>query len=60
MSNTYQQLVTALNVGDIPNMLKQRGDCKVGTNSPFSINAKVKGKAFAWFSWVLLIATSLV
>lgn len=60
MSNTYQTLVTALTIEDIPKMLKKLGDSKVGTNSPFAINRKSKGKVFAWLSWVLLIATSLV
>jgi hypothetical protein len=60
MSNTYQQLVTALDATDIPEMLRKYGDSKVGTNSPFSINRKIHGKAKAWLSWILLISTSLV
>jgi hypothetical protein len=60
MSNTYQQLVTALDATDIPAMLRKYGDSKVGTNSPFSINRKINGKAKAWLSWILLISTSLV
>jgi hypothetical protein len=60
MSNTYQQLVTAFDVTDIPSVLRKYGDSKVGTNSPFAINRKAKGKAKAWLSWILLISTSLV
>ncbi|QDS73482.1 hypothetical protein FKW77_009136 [Venturia effusa] len=59
MSNTYQQLVTSLDAVDIPAMLRKYGDSKVGTNSPFSINRKIRGKTKAWFSWILLISTSL-
>lgn len=60
MSNTYQQLVTSLDAVDIPATLQRVGDAKVGTNSPFSINRKVRGKTKAWLSWILLISTSLV
>ncbi|KAE9962262.1 hypothetical protein BLS_000582 [Venturia inaequalis] len=59
MSNTYQQLVTSLDAVDIPAMLQKYGDSKVGTNSPFSINRKSRGKIKAWLSWILLISTSL-
>ncbi|RDI78228.1 hypothetical protein Vi05172_g11687 [Venturia inaequalis] len=59
MSNTYQQLVTSLDAVDIPAMLQKYGDSKVGTNSPFSINRKSRGKTKAWLSWILLISTSL-
>lgn len=59
-SNTYQQLVTSLKVDEIPWVLCQRGDSKVGLNSPWSINHKRAGKAKAWLAWILLIATSLV
>jgi len=59
-SNTYQQLVTSLKVQEIPLALSTKGDCKVGTNSPWNINNKKEGKTKAWLSWILLIGTSLV
>lgn len=59
-SNTYQQLVTALKVDEIRWVLQKRGDSKVGTNSPWSINHKRKGKTVAWLAWLLLILTSVV
>jgi hypothetical protein len=43
MSNTYQQLVTSLTLGDLKNMLQKYGDSRVRTNSPFNINQK-KGR----------------
>lgn len=58
-SNTYQQLVTALKVDEIRWVLQKRGDSKVGTNSPWSINHKRKGKTVAWLAWLLLILTSV-
>ncbi|KAH7399834.1 hypothetical protein BKA64DRAFT_707518 [Cadophora sp. MPI-SDFR-AT-0126] len=58
-SNTYQQLVTALKVDEIRWVLSKRGDSKVGTNSPWSINHKRKGKTLAWLAWLLLILTSV-
>ena len=60
MSNTYQQLVTSLSVGDIKWALSKAGDARVGTNSPFSIKFKRTGKWTACLAWVLLISTSLV
>jgi hypothetical protein len=60
MSNTFQSLVTAIDVKDIPDMLQRDGDSKVGTNSPFAINRRSHGKVGAWMAWTLLIATSLV
>lgn len=60
MSNTYQQLLTALKVDDLKHVLFKYGDSRVGTNSPFSINHKRKGRVRAWLAWVLLICTSLV
>jgi hypothetical protein len=59
MSNTYQQLVTSLTIGDLKNMLQKFGDSKVGTNSPFNINHKKEGKRKSWLAWLLLITTSL-
>ncbi len=59
-SNTYQQLVTALKVDEIRWVLSKRGDSKVGTNSPWSINHKREGKTLAWLAWLLLILTSVV
>ncbi|TVY89857.1 hypothetical protein LAWI1_G004089, partial [Lachnellula willkommii] len=58
-SNTYQQLVTSLKVDEIRWVLSKRGDSKVGTNSPWSINHKREGKTKAWLAWLLLISTSL-
>ncbi|KAM3074282.1 hypothetical protein ACMFMF_006297 [Clarireedia jacksonii] len=58
-SNTYQQLVTAPKVEEIPWILSKKGDCKVGTNSPWNINVKKTGKTKAWLSWALLISTSI-
>ncbi|KAL2071138.1 hypothetical protein VTL71DRAFT_12373 [Oculimacula yallundae] len=58
-SNTYQQLVTALKVDEIRWVLSKRGDSKVGTNSPWSINHKREGKTWAWLAWTLLILTSI-
>ena len=60
MSNTYQQLVTSLNVDEIRWVLSKRGDSRIGTNSPSAINHKRSGKLTAWLSWILLISTSLV
>ncbi|KAL5120384.1 hypothetical protein ACEQ8H_001674 [Pleosporales sp. CAS-2024a] len=59
MSNTYQQLVTSLRVGDLKHALSKFGDSRVGTNSPFSIKHKKCGKKRAWASWCLLIVTSM-
>ncbi|KAF2494005.1 hypothetical protein BU16DRAFT_61800 [Lophium mytilinum] len=59
MSNTYQQMVTSLKVGDIKYVLSKYGDTRVGTNSPFAINHKREGKLNAWLAWLLLICTSL-
>lgn len=60
MSNTYQQLLTALKVDDLKHALYKYGDARVGTNSPFSINHKRKGRLKAWLAWILLICTSMV
>ena len=60
MSNTYQQLASALDVTDIRWALEKKGDARVGTNSPFSINRKRTGKLKSWLAWFLLIITSLV
>lgn len=59
MSNTYQQLVTSLCIGDLKHMLEKFGDSRVGTNSPFNINHKQNGKLKSWLAWLLLITTSL-
>ncbi|PSN67244.1 hypothetical protein BS50DRAFT_472197, partial [Corynespora cassiicola Philippines] len=59
MSNTYQQLVTSLRIGDLRHMLQKFGDSRVGTNSPFSINHKQEGKKRSWAAWLLLISTSM-
>lgn len=59
MSNTYQQLVTSLKVGDLKHMLSEFGDSRVGTNSPFNINHKREGRKGAWASWIFLILTSM-
>ncbi|KAF2813074.1 uncharacterized protein BDZ99DRAFT_339159, partial [Mytilinidion resinicola] len=59
MSNTYQQMVTSLKVGDIKYVLSKYGDTRVGTNSPFAINHKREGRLNSWLAWVLLISTSL-
>ncbi|KAB8290190.1 hypothetical protein EYC80_011059 [Monilinia laxa] len=58
-SNTYQQLVTAPQVEEIPWILSRNGEARVGTNSPWNINVKKSGKAKAWGSWLLLICTSI-
>ncbi|KAE9375206.1 hypothetical protein N431DRAFT_402552, partial [Stipitochalara longipes BDJ] len=58
-SNTYQQLVTALKVDEIRWALSKRGNSRVGTNSPWSINHKRSGKLKAWLAWILLICTSI-
>ena len=60
MSNTYQQLVTSLTIDDLSHMLQKYGDSRVGTNSPFNINQKAKGKVKAWSAWLLLIGTRFV
>ena len=60
MSNTYQQLATALRYDEIRYALKKRGDSRVGTNSPFAIQDKKTKKVQSWLSWVLLISTSMV
>ncbi|KAL1623166.1 hypothetical protein SLS54_004653 [Diplodia seriata] len=59
MSNTYQQLATALRVDDLAYMLSKHGDCRVGTNSPFAINYKRTNRLKSWLSWLLLIMTSM-
>lgn len=59
MSNTYQQLVTSLCIGDLKHMLEKFGDSRVGTNSPFNINHKQDGKLKSWLAWLLLITTSM-
>jgi hypothetical protein len=59
MSNTYQQLLTSLEVSDFKYMLQKFGDSRVGTNSPFNINHKQKGKVKSWLAWLLLILTSI-
>lgn len=59
MSNTYQQLATALQVRDVAYMLSKYGDCRVGTNSPFAINYKRTGRVKAWLCWSFLILTSM-
>ena len=60
MSNTYQQLVTSLNMKEIRWALIKYGDCRVGTNSPSTINRKEKGKLQTWSAWLMLVATSVV
>lgn len=60
MSNTYQQILTALSMDDLKHVLSKYGDSRVGTNSPFAINQKRKGRAIAWAGWLSLIMTSLV
>lgn len=59
MSNTYQQLVTSLKIGDLRHMLQKFGDSRVGTNSPFSINHKQEGRKTSWTFWLFLVCTSL-
>lgn len=59
MSNTYQQLVTSLKVGDLKNVFEKQGDSRVGTNSPFNIQHKSEGKVKSWAAWLLLICTSV-
>ena len=59
MSNTYQQLASALTIDDVRSALEKKGDARFGTNSPFSINNRKKGKLSSWLAWLLLIATSL-
>jgi hypothetical protein len=59
MSNTYQQLVTSLKIGDLKHMLEKYGDSRVGTNSPFNMNHKQRGKRRSWAAWLLLVITSL-
>lgn len=60
MSNTYQQLITSLEVDEIRWVLSKREDSRVGTNLPLAINHKRTGKLKAWLAWLLLISTSLV
>lgn len=60
MSNTYQQLITALDIEDISHVLTKYGDLRVGTNSPLAINHRSIGRVKAWAFWILLICTSLV
>ncbi|KAF2450732.1 hypothetical protein P171DRAFT_349403, partial [Karstenula rhodostoma CBS 690.94] len=59
MSNTYQQIITSLQTSDLRYMLEKFGDSRVGTNSPWNINRKEKGKAKSWAAWLLLVCTSL-
>ncbi|RFU28743.1 hypothetical protein B7463_g7594, partial [Scytalidium lignicola] len=59
MERRNVQLVTSLKVSEIPWALSMRGDSRIGTNSPTSINHKKSGKVKAWISWLLLISTSL-
>ncbi|KAL8884790.1 MAG: hypothetical protein Q9205_004604 [Flavoplaca limonia] len=59
MSNTYQQLITSLSTKELRWVLSKHEDSRVGTNSPFNINAKRSGKLNAWLQWILLIGTSL-
>lgn len=59
MSNTYQQLVTSLTVTDIKHVLCKFGDSRVGTNSPFSINQKLRGRKRSWAAWLFLVMTSM-
>ncbi|KAI9816742.1 MAG: hypothetical protein M1827_001387 [Pycnora praestabilis] len=59
MSNTYQQLVTALKVDEIRWVLSKWGDSRIGTNSPFAIKHKKSGRPTAILSWLLLICTSM-
>lgn len=58
MSNTYQQIVTSLQPGDLMHIFGKFGDSRVGTNSPWNINHKKEGKAMAWAAWLLLVCTS--
>ncbi|KAL8690078.1 MAG: hypothetical protein Q9218_004392 [Villophora microphyllina] len=59
MSNTFQQLVTALSSSELRWVLSKHEDSRVGTNSPFNIKHKKERKTQAWLQWLLLIATSL-
>ncbi|KAJ4309671.1 hypothetical protein N0V94_008821 [Neodidymelliopsis sp. IMI 364377] len=59
MSNTYQQLVTAIKITDLKHVLSKFGDSRVGTNSPFSINQKRNGKKRSWAAWLFLVLTSM-
>jgi hypothetical protein len=59
MSNTYQQIVTSLDISDLKHALSVFGDSRVGTNSPFSIKHKKEGKKRAWAAWTLLVVTSM-
>ncbi|KAL8802277.1 MAG: hypothetical protein Q9182_003929 [Xanthomendoza sp. 2 TL-2023] len=59
MSNTFQQLITSLSTKELRFALSTVEDSRVGTNSPFNINHKQKGKLSAWLQWILLIGTSL-
>lgn len=59
MSNTYQQLVTSLKITDLKYALSKFGDSRVGTNSPFNIQHKEKGRKRSWAAWLLLIVTSM-
>jgi len=52
VSNTYQQLASGLTADDLKAALRKYGDVTVGTNSPFSIKHKQKGKFVALMSWV--------
>lgn len=59
MSNTYQQLVTAIRITDLKHVLSKFGDSRVGTNSPFSINQKREGRKRSWVAWLFLVLTSM-
>lgn len=59
MSNTYQQLVTSVNITDLKHVLSKFGDSRVGTNSPFSINQKREGRKRSWAAWLFLVLTSI-
>ena len=59
MSNTYQQIITSLQTSDLKHMLQKFGDSRVGTNSPWNINHKCKGRVKSWAAWLLLVCTSL-
>ncbi|KAI4098222.1 MAG: hypothetical protein L6R37_006592 [Teloschistes peruensis] len=59
MSNMFQQVVTSLSSSELRWVLSKHEDSRVGTNSPFNIKHKRKGKIQAWLQWLLLIATSL-
>ncbi|MCJ1403004.1 hypothetical protein MMC11_006226 [Xylographa trunciseda] len=59
MSNTFQTIVSSLQIGELRWALSKYGDARVGTNSPFNINRKKSGKPSSWLAWGLLVSTSI-